>query len=192
MGIIQRRPRLQIQNHHGSLGLLDDGQNGGRGRVGSDVAEDQIDAGAAKGLAGGCEASCASSTRPALTTVAHSPMRCFHFALVALQPFLQPMELRPVRRQADSEYSHRRLFCLSHENLRYLNCLDFVSPGKSDELPALIVIMPVSAIVKSLQRVGDGSEADPGPCLAGKTGEENAGELPSSSEEGSDFRSRGR
>ena len=45
-------------------------------------------------------------------------MRCFHFALVALQPFFEPVELRPVRRQANPEYSHLGFLRLFHFDLR--------------------------------------------------------------------------
>jgi hypothetical protein len=108
---------LQIQDHHGSLGVLDDGQDGGGGCVGAGVAENQINARTAKGI-----------TRPdgAFGGIVHQAgtddggpfaNALFHLALVALQPLFEPVELRPVCRQANPEYSHRCLLCLSHANL---------------------------------------------------------------------------
>ena len=118
VGIIQRGARLQVQDHHGSLGVLDDRQDLGGSCVGSHVAENQIDAARRKACAG-LGALGASSTRPALTTVAHSPMRCFHLALVALQALFEPVELRPVCRQPNPEYSHLAFFRMFHSDLRH-------------------------------------------------------------------------
>ena len=125
MGIIERGARLQIQNHHGSLGVLDDGQYGGGSCVSADVAENQIDARTTKGFTG-------LETFGRVVHQAGADDRgpfadaLFHLALVTLQPFLEPVELRPVCRQANPEYSHRRLLWLSHTNLRPIVSLDFL------------------------------------------------------------------
>src|ERR1017187_6138892 len=99
--------------------MLDDGQNSGGSCVGADVAENQVNAGATKELTG-------LQTFGGIVHQARADDRgpfanaLFHFSLVAFQPLFQPVELRPIRRQADSEYSYRSLFCSSHANLRRL------------------------------------------------------------------------
>ena len=117
VGIIERRAGLQVQDHHGSLRVLDDRQDLGGSGVGSHVAEDQIDAGSAKGCPG----------LLGFVRIVHQagadhggPLAdaLFHFALVTLQPFFESVKLRPVRRQANPEYSHLCVFRLSQVNLR--------------------------------------------------------------------------
>ena len=116
VGIIQRGARLQIQDHHGSFGLLDDRQDLGGGGVGSHVAEDQIDTARRERPAPAASAFGASSTSPRADHRGPFADALLDLALVALQPLFESMELRPVGRQADSEYSHLGLFSVFHNH----------------------------------------------------------------------------
>ena len=100
VGIIERGDRLEIQDHDGGFGVLNDGQNRGRRRVSAHVAKDQIDARAAESFArlktfgGIVHKARADDIGPPADAL-------LDFALIAFEALFEPMKLRPVGSQAN-------------------------------------------------------------------------------------------
>ena len=101
-GVIQRAGRLQIEDQHRGAGPLNGGQNLAARGIGADVANDQLHSFAGEEVARGGGGR-GRIHQPGVNHVAELVQVAADDALVAFQPALQALELRPVSRQANAE-----------------------------------------------------------------------------------------
>ena len=135
--VIQRADRLQVEDQHRGACLLNRGQHLAARGVGADVTNDQFHSFAGKQSARGSRR-WGRIHQPRVHHVAELVQVAAHDALVAFEPALQALELRPIRRQPNAEQSDFSSLCQSHSDL----CAACPIPSRDCQTERLFLLPP--------------------------------------------------
>ena len=113
--VIQRADRLQIEDQHRGAYLLNRGQHLAARGVGANVTNDQFHSFTGKQSTRG-RGRWGRIHQPRVHHVAELVQVAIDDALVAFEPALQALELRPIRRQPNAEQSNFSSLCQSHSD----------------------------------------------------------------------------